>query len=76
MLAEMGVPLGRILHGEQGFDYVVPVVAGDVVTVTSAVKDIYDKKGGALEFIEMQSEARNAAGDLVARMRSVTVVRH
>lgn len=76
MLAEMGVPLGRILHGEQGFDYVLPVVAGDVVTVTSAVKDIYDKKGGALEFIEMQSEARNAAGDLVARMRSVTVVRH
>jgi acyl dehydratase len=76
MLEDMGVPLGRILHGEQGFEYFLPVVAGDVVTVTSTVTDIYDKKGGALEFIEIASEARNQAGVLVARMRSVTVVRN
>jgi acyl dehydratase len=76
MLDEMGVPLGRILHGEQGFEYFLPAIAGDVISVRSTVKDIYEKKGGALEFIELHSEARNSAGELVARMRSVTVVRH
>jgi acyl dehydratase len=76
MLEDMRVPLGRILHGEQGFEYFGAVFAGDVVTVTSAVKDIYEKKGGTLEFIEIESEARNQAGALVARMRSLTVVRH
>jgi acyl dehydratase len=76
MLDEMDVPLGRILHGEQGFEYFLPAIAGDVISVRSTVKDIYEKKGGALEFIELHSEARNSAGELVARMRSVTVVRH
>lgn len=76
MLDEMGVSLGRVLHGEQGFEYHRPVVAGDRISVTSKVENIYEKKGGALEFIEVRSEARNAAGDLVVTMRSVTVVRN
>jgi len=76
MLTAMGVPLGRVLHGEQGFEYIKSVQAGDVITVTSVVKDIFDKKGGALEFIEVHSEAKNETGDLVARMRCVTVVKN
>ncbi|PVY27513.1 thiolase-like protein [Paraburkholderia silvatlantica] len=34
------------------------------------------KKGGALEFIEIESQATNQHGDPVARIRSVTVVRN
>lgn len=76
MLEDMGVPLGSVLHGEQGFEYLKPVVAGDVVTVRATVSDIYEKKGGALEFIEVLSEARDQGDELVARLRTVTVVRH
>lgn len=76
MLDDMGIPLGRILHGEQTFEYLQPVVAGDTITVTSRISDVYDKKGGALEFIETVSDAHNDGGDLVARLRSVTVVRN
>jgi len=72
----LGVPLSKVLHGEQGFEYFSPVVAGDTVTVTSRVKDIYDKRGGALEFVETESIAVNQRGDTVARMRGVTVVRN
>ncbi|MFV3077016.1 MaoC family dehydratase N-terminal domain-containing protein [Niveispirillum fermenti] len=76
MLADMGIPIARILHGEQGFTYHRPACAGDVVTVTSRIADIYDKKNGALDFIEKRSEARNQHGALVAEMRTVIVVRN
>jgi acyl dehydratase len=76
LLEQMGVPAPKILHGEEHFEYLGPVVAGDTVTVSSTIKDIYEKKGGALEFIEIESRVTNQHGDPVANMRSVTVVRN
>jgi len=76
MLGEMGVPLARLLHGEQGYSYHQPVHAGDTVVVTSRIASIYDKKGGALEFVEKLSDVRNQEGDLVAELRTVFVVRN
>jgi acyl dehydratase len=76
LLDLMDVPIQRILHGEQSFDYIGCVVAGDTVTVNSRVKNLYEKKGGALEFIEIESQAINQHGDPVARMRSLTVIRN
>ncbi|MDF3835431.1 MaoC family dehydratase N-terminal domain-containing protein [Cupriavidus basilensis] len=76
LLDRLGVKLQNVLHGEQSFEYLGPVVAGDTVTVRSRIKDIYDKKNGALEFIETESRATNQRGELVARMRALTVVRN
>ena len=75
-LAKMGVPLGRILHGEQGYTYHKPVCAGDSVTVRATISDIYDKKNGALEFIVRDSTVTDASGELAAEFRSVIVVRN
>jgi len=76
MLEEMQVPIGKILHGEQAFEYLAPIVAGDVITVRSKVSNIYDKKNGALEFIEIVQEAENQDGVRVAEIRNITVVRN
>lgn len=76
LLERMQVPLAQVLHAEQDFEYLAPAVAGDTVTVRSHVADLYDKKGGALEFMEIASEARNQHDTIVARLRSVIVVRH
>lgn len=76
LLDRLGVPLGKVLHGEQRFEYLAPAVAGDTVTVSSRIADLYDKKNGDLEFIEIESQAVNQHGTPVARLRSVTVVRH
>ena len=70
------IPLGKLLHGEQGFEYFAPVVAGDTVTVRTRVADIYVKKNGALEFVEMLARVSNQRGEHVASLRSLTVVRH
>jgi acyl dehydratase len=76
MIAQMGIPLAKLLHGEQGFTYHHPACAGDVITVRSRVTDIYDKKNGALEFVVTLSQAQNQRGELVAELRNVLVCRH
>jgi len=75
-LLEAGVSLQRILHGEQSFTYHRPVHAGDAVSVTPRVSDIYDKKNGALEFIVMDTDVVNQRGERVAESRGVLVVRN
>ena len=76
LLADLGIPLAKLLHGEQSFRYHRPACAGDTVTVQSKISDIYDKKGGKLEFAVKESRATNQRGELVAEMRTVLVVRH
>jgi acyl dehydratase len=76
MLADLGIPLAKLLHGEQGFAYHQPACAGDTVTVRSRIEDIYDKKNGALEFVVKTSRATNPRGELVAEMRTVIVCRN
>ena len=76
LLAELDIPLPKLLHGEQGFTYHHPVCVGDTVTVRSRIEDIYDKKNGAIEFVVKISRATNQHGDLVAEMRTVIVCKN
>jgi acyl dehydratase len=75
-LSGMGVDLRRVLHGEQSFTYHSPAVAGDVLTVTPRIGNVYSKKGGALDFIEKSSTVTRENGDLVAELKTVIVVRN
>lgn len=76
LLTDLGIPLAKLLHGEQSFRYHKPVCAGDTVTVESTITDIYDKKGGKLEFVVKDSRVTNQKVELVAELRTVLVVRH
>jgi acyl dehydratase len=76
LLADLQIPLVKLLHGEQSFIYHAPVCAGDTVTVRSVISEIYDKKNGALEFVVKTSRALNQRDELVAELRSVLVCRH
>ena len=73
---EMGINLGDILHAEQAFTYHEPICAGDTITLQSKVTDIYDKKGGALEFVTQLYTANNQDNTLVAEMTRTIVVRN
>lgn len=76
LLADLGIPLAKLLHGEQGFVYHRPACVGDTVTVQSTVTDLYAKKNGALEFVVKTSVATNQHGERVAELRTVLVCRH
>ena len=72
----IGVDMRRILHGEQSFKYERQIYAGDQVTLVTKTSEIYEKKGGALEFVAQETSATNGAGELLGTMRVVTVVRN
>ena len=76
LLADLQIPIAKLLHGEQGFSYVRSACVGDTVTVRSTVTDIYDKKNGALEFVVKTSRATNQNEELVAELRTVLVCRN
>ena len=76
LLTELGIPIARLLHGEQGFIYHRPACVGDTITVRSRVDDVYVKKGGALEFVVRSARATNQREELVAELRTVLVCRN
>ncbi len=73
---EVGIPLPKVLHGEQAFTYHRMAFAGDALTFDSRITDIYDKKGGLLEFIVQDNRITNQRGELVAEFKRTIVVRH
>lgn len=75
-LANLGVNLQNILHGEQGFEYFDMAFAGDTLSFESTITDIYEKKGGALEFLVTETTVVNQLGTLIAKMTCSTVIRH
>ncbi len=76
LIETLEIDLGKVLHGEQRFDYHAPVCAGDTLRFQSKVSDIYDKKGGALEFVVNDTKVTNQLGEHVADLHAVIVVRH
>jgi acyl dehydratase len=76
MLADLQIPIAKLLHGEQSFGYHRPACAGDTVTVRATISDIYDKKNGALEFVVKTARATNQKDELVAELRTVLVCRN
>ncbi len=75
-LESMNVDMRRILHGEQSFTYHRMIYAGDRITLVTTTSDIYEKKGGALEFIVQDTTATNQNGELCTTFRTVVVVRN
>jgi acyl dehydratase len=76
LLDTLKIDLRELLHGEQRFDYHAPVCAGDTLRFQTRVSDIYDKKGGALEFVVNDTKVTNQLGEHVSDLHSVIVVRH
>ena len=66
----------RLLHGEQEFEYVTPIRAGDVLTFRSRTKDVFEKqgrRGGTMTFVIGETEYRNQHGEVVAYTRNTAI---
>ena len=74
--SELGIPLGKVLHGEQAFTYHRVACAGDVLTFSGEVVDIYHKKGGALEFLVHRNTVIDQTRARVAEFDRTIVIRH
>jgi len=72
----LDIPLGRVLHGEQHFVYRRVACAGEVLHFAGEVIDLYEKRGGALEFLVQRNWITDAAGAAVAEFDRSIVIRH
>ena len=66
-----------LVHGEQEFEYLRPVRAGETLALTGRVADIYEKSGssGTLDFVVLETEARDTEGELVFFSRNTLISR-
>jgi acyl dehydratase len=70
---ELGLDYSRVLHGEQEYEWRRPVHVGDELTATPRIADISGR--GPLEFLVVESEIRDAAGETVVVARTTLLSR-
>ncbi|MGW0935991.1 MaoC family dehydratase N-terminal domain-containing protein [Streptomyces sp. NPDC002666] len=73
-LTDLGVDVRTVLHGGQEFAYHATAYAGDTLTFSTEVKDVYAKKGGALQFVVRDTHVTRD-GTPIATLTSTIVVR-
>jgi hypothetical protein len=62
---DLGINFARVVHGEQEFEYLEPIRAGDVLTGEITVADAYTKegkRGGTLTFVVLETRFTNQLG--------------
>lgn len=74
---ELGLNFMTLVHGEQEFEYVRPIKVGETLTLTGRIGDVYEKTGssGTLDFVTLETEAKDEAGQLVFYSRNVLISR-
>lgn len=77
LLRELGTDISRVLHGEQEFELHRSIRPGETYLCRGKVTDIYEKTGksGPMAFVVRETAITDRANELVATLRSVTVVR-
>jgi acyl dehydratase len=74
---ELGLDFMTLVHGEQEFEYRRPIRAGETLTLTGRIADIYEKTGssGTLDFVVLETEATDADGRPVFFSRNTLISR-
>lgn len=75
VLTRHGADLNNMLHGEQKFTYHEQVHAGEQLTFRSRFVEMYEKSGGALEFVVRHTDVLRD-DVLVAEMDNVAIIRN
>jgi acyl dehydratase len=66
----------RLLHGEQEFEYLAPIYAGDTLTAVGRVADVYEKagsRGGTMTFGVLETTFTNQRGEKVLISRATLI---
>ena len=74
--ADLGLPLPKVLHGNQAFRYHRMAFAGEALTFDAVVSDVFEKKGGLLEFVVQDNTITDCNGHPVADFKRTLVIRH
>ena len=70
---DLDMDYSRVVHGDQRFRYVRPVVAGDELVCTDSIEEIMSR--GGHDFLTIRTEMATVAGDPVVTVWMKLVVR-
>lgn len=73
-LDDLGVEIANLLHAEQAFTYHRVAHAGDALFFQPRIVDMFEKKGGALQFVVRETEVGLTDGTPVATLRETMAV--
>ena len=71
-----GLDMRRVLHGEQEFEYVRPVYAGDTLTAQARISSVErrpGKRGGEMTLVTLETEYKNQSGEVCLYARSTII---
>ena len=71
-LPDIGLEFGRVqMHAGQRVQPIAPIFAGDSITASSHLKDVYAKTGrsGTMVFVVWETTFRNQDGEVVAEVQ-------
>lgn len=71
---EIGLNVLRLVHGEQAFEFLEPVRAGDTLVTTGTITRAQQRAN--LDFLEVTTETTNQHGRLVVRGVWTAIVRN
>jgi len=65
-----------VLHGEEEYEYIAPILTGDVLTCKARISDAYEKagkRGGKMIFVIFEFSFQNQRGEKVLVSRSTAI---
>jgi acyl dehydratase len=71
-----GLDVRRVLHGEQEFEYLRPVHAGDTLTAKARISNVEKrpgKRGGEMTLVTLETEYKNQRGEVCLYARSTII---
>jgi hypothetical protein len=80
VVKDLGIDIGRLLHGEEEFEYFGTICADDVISGQMKVIKMFDKEkkdkpGKFMSFTVLETEMKNQRGELVVKVRTTLVER-
>ena len=70
---ELKLDLNKLLHGEQEFNFHKTVKAGDIISTTGKIQNIYQKNNN--DFVEFETKSYNQNNELVVEGLWTFIVR-
>ena len=70
------LPLKGLIHGEQIYHYVRPLLVGEEIYCYSKIEDYYEKEGttGKMGFLKMKRYGEDSNGQLIFTEESITII--
>ena len=71
------IPLSRVLHGEQTYEYLAPLRVGMSLEFETKISNAFEKKGASahLSFFILETEVRDESKTRVALVKTTFIVR-